>query len=383
MEIINRKIIIATHYLVYGAPQALRDYLMNNKIKKLLFIAHPLQIDGSKSYIEIIIDGVVLSKKNFKIRSRISFFNYFLDVFSTFFWIILQKDHFDLFVGVDCLNCLVGIILKKIGKVKKTIFYTIDYVPERFRNKFLNNFYHWLDKICVKYADETWNLSQRMAEGREKIRGLNQKIYNRQKIVPIGVWFDKVKRLPFDQINKRQLFFLGNLSENSGVHLVLDAICEIVKELPDFHFLVVGGGEYEKKLRDQVVTLNLEQYITFTGWIKDRNRLDEIMADSAMAIAMYNGEVKMLTYYADPTKLKDYLSAGLPILLTNIPHNAQEIQNKKCGFIVEYNKDAVVQAILSLCKDEDTLRQYRDNAINYSRQFDWNIIFKNNLERVL
>ncbi|MFA6919323.1 MAG: glycosyltransferase, partial [Patescibacteria group bacterium] len=102
-----------------------------------------------------------------------------------------------------------------------------------------------------------------------------------------------------------------------------------------------------------------------------------------MAIAMYNGEVKMLTYYADPTKLKDYLSAGLPILLTNIPHNAQEIQNKKCGFIVEYDKDAVVQAILSLCKDEDTLRQYRDNAINYSRQFDWNTIFKNNLERVL
>ena len=42
MDIFNKKIIIGTHYLVYGAPQALREYLIKHRIKKLFFIAYPL-----------------------------------------------------------------------------------------------------------------------------------------------------------------------------------------------------------------------------------------------------------------------------------------------------------------------------------------------------
>jgi len=33
------------------------------------------------------------------------------------------------------------------------------------------------------------------------------------------------------------------------------------------------------------------------------------MKDSAVSIAMYDKEKDTFTYYADPTKLKDYLSA--------------------------------------------------------------------------
>ena len=43
-------IVITTHYLVYGAPQALRDFLNGEQVKSLLFIGHPLiseAVDGS------------------------------------------------------------------------------------------------------------------------------------------------------------------------------------------------------------------------------------------------------------------------------------------------------------------------------------------------
>lgn len=378
----KKKIIITCHYLVYGAPQALREYLISEKIEKLFFIAHPLQIDSTRSYREIIENGEIKNKNKSKLRSKISLINYLIEITLNFKWSFKKGDAYDLWIGVDPLNAFCGIVMRKLRRVKKVVYYTIDYVPERFSNKFLNNIYHWLDKFCLKNSDETWNVSYRIAEGREKKRGLKQYIYNNQVIVPIGIWFNKVKRMSFTEIKKHQLLFVGNLLEKQGVQLVLEAMPKIVGEISDFHFLVVGGGEYENTLKDKVKDLNLEKYVTFTGWIKERDKLDNIMADSAVAIAMYDKSKDTFTYYADPTKLKDYLSAGLPILLTDLPHNAKEIEENKCGIIIDYDKEMISVAIIELMKNEVRLRQYRENAINYIVKFDWGLIFQKNLGRI-
>jgi len=383
MNISDKKIIIVTHYLVYGAPQALRDYLITNKIKKLLFIAHPLLSEGDPSYVEKIEKGVIKKRSKSKKRFKILFVNYFFDVYLTLKWILEEKEKFDLFVGVNCLNAFVGVILKKVKFVKKIVFYTIDYVPNRFDNKILNNIYHYMDKFCLKNADETWNVSPRIAEGREKLKGLKQKLYNRQKVVPIGVWIDRVKRLSFEKIRKHQLLFVGHLLEKQGIQLVLEAIPEIVKFIPDFHFLIIGDGNYKSSLVERAKRLDIGRYITFTGWIKNRDDLDKLMGDSALAAAIYNKELDSYTYYADPTKLKDYLSAGLPVILTDLSYNAKEIAENGCGVIVNYDKKEVAAVIINLMKDENKLKVYRENALKYIKQFDWRLIFENNLKRVL
>lgn len=106
------------------------------------------------------------------------------------------------------------------------------------------------------------------------------------------------------------------------------------------------------------------------------------MADSALAIAMYDKKKDTFTYYADPTKLKDYLSAGLPILLTDIPHNALEIEKNKCGLIIKYDKVSISRAVVSLMKDEDKLKEFRLNALKYIRQFEWVKVFEKALSTI-
>ncbi|KXK07454.1 MAG: hypothetical protein UZ21_OP11001001078 [Microgenomates bacterium OLB22] len=237
-----KSVVIATHYMVYGAPQALREYFLINKIPYLLFIAHPLKLDGSKSFVEKVVKGKQESQRELPLRTGIGVINYFLDIFFSFFWTITDPHHFSLYIGVDPLNALAGLVLKKLGKVDKVIFYTIVFSPVRFENKWLNGFYHGIDKFCLAHADETWNVSDRIAEGREMIRGLKRSVYITQKTVPIGIWYSRVKRLPFSKIKKQQLLFVGNLLEKQGVQLVLDAIPLIQKKVPNFHFMIVGGG---------------------------------------------------------------------------------------------------------------------------------------------
>lgn len=373
---INQKIIIVTHELVYGVPQALRDYLIKRKAAYVVFIALPF-LDSRKASLAYYEKGrkveekIVVSKKSFEIL------NYLIDFFRVIWWTLLTKETYDLFIGVNNLNSLSGVFLKKIGKVKKVIFYTMDFVPIRFENKILNFIYHQIEIFCVKNCDETWNVSPRMAIGREKYLELSEKKYP-QRFIPVGIWNYKIKKRPIEQIKKNQLLFIGHLLEKQGVQMVLEALTIVKKEIKEIQLLIIGGGPYEGFLKNRVIELNLQDNVMFAGWVKDRDDLDEMISESAVAVAAYKPEKKIqrnFTYFADPFKLKDYLGAGLPIILTDISYNAREIENRECGIIVDYNKDQISRAIIKVMSDHEVFKRYRANALKYAEELDWENIY--------
>jgi len=386
MEIKQAKIAIATHYLTYGPSQALREYLWQEKNNVLLFLAHPLAGSNKedRSYFELIENGLIKIKKTAGRRSQSFFWNCLAELFLSIKWLMANRQKYDLFVGVDNWNCLAGLFLKRLGLTKKVVYYVIDYFPKRFDNRLLNLFYYQLDKFCVKYADETWNLSPNMAEAREKFHGMSKERYNRQKVVPIGVWFDTIVRQDFSQVKKHQAVFVGHLLEMMGVQLAIRAIPLIIKKIPDFHFLVIGGGEYEAALKNLAKEIGVESQITFTGWIKDRQERDRLMADSAVGLATFNTDIlDEKVKNADPAKIKDYLVLGLPVILTNAPSNAYDLQDNGCGLVVGYQAASLVDALVEMLLNEQKLAQYRVNALRYIKQYNWPVIFDFNLKRVL
>src|SRR3990167_9870982 len=132
-------------------------------------------------------------KKKKKIFSKIfsrkfsyGFLDYILDFLTVFYLILKQNHKYDFFFGVDGLNCLVGLLLKKMKKVNHVAFYSIDFVPIRFKNVILNYIFHTIEKICVNKSDLVWNVSPRIAEGREQFLQIPNDPA-RQIVVPIGV----------------------------------------------------------------------------------------------------------------------------------------------------------------------------------------------------
>lgn len=373
--VLPKKIIIVTHDMFYGVPHALRDYLLNKKIENVIFIGHPL-VEQRKSSLSIYKNG---KKVRFvHVNQRISgITSYFLDLFLTLYWVLAQKEKYELFIGVDMLNAFAGIILRKIGKVEKVVFYAMDFVPARFHSTLLNNIYKWIEVYCVKNADDVWNVSPKIAEGRERFLHLKSRKYS-QKVVNSGIWMNKIKRYPFSTVKKHQLLFLGHILKKQGLQMVLEALPEVVSKIPDFKFIILGGGEYEEPLKNLAEKLHIDKYVEFKGWIKDRKIIDTTLGQSAAAIVVYVPEKERIhnfSYYGDPIKIKEYLASGLPVILTDVPHNAHEIARRKCGFVVQYQKKAISNAIISLLSDEKRLKQYRENARIYAQEFDWNVIF--------
>lgn len=386
-EIRDHRIVLVTHSRIYSASQALRDFLREAGCWNLLYVSHPLPLrdvdDSEHSYAEVSRGLKILTHRRAGLRIRNVLVSSILELFLTLWWVFKTKQTFDLFIGVDNLNALEGLILKRLGRVKKVVYYTIDYFPTRFPQAWLNRLYHAIDTFCVQHADETWNVSPVMVDARKKFHNVTQTL-GRQYTVPIGIWFDKIKRRPLGNADKTKLIFSGHLVPHMGVDLLVTAMPDIVKEVPSVSLDIIGGGEELVRLKTLVQRFNLAQRVRFLGWVADRKRLEDLLTQAAVGVAPFN--TNMLdekVKNADPGKLKDYMACGLAVVVTDAIANASELEERGCALVVQYRKEALVRAIVRLLKDPKLLAEYRSNAVRYVRQFDYNRIFSKAISRAL
>lgn len=385
-EILRAKIIISTHDYATGFAQHLEEYLKNKKNEKVLYVHHPLHPDYPNSKgcgYRIYERGELKKEISHKNKNLFLGLLFLGDFLQNIWWVIKHREKWELYIGSNNLNALAGILLKKIGLVKKCVFYTVDFIPKRFKNPFVNKLYLWIDMISVIACDETWILSPRVREGRRLYFHLDSEFEKKQIYVPEGVWIKRIKRPPFDEISKNTAVFLGVLLERMGAQLIIQAIPYIVKKNPNFRLVIIGKGNYKKQLEQLVEKLGVNKHVNFKGYIEDYRQVEKIVAQCAFGIATYTNDPTGLTYYADPAKIKTYLGCGLPVIMTKTFHNALDIEQKGAGIVTTENPINIAQAILSLRDNEKKLKTYRENAIKLAEEFDNDTIFTKNLERIL
>jgi glycosyltransferase involved in cell wall biosynthesis len=291
------------------------------------------------------------------------------------------KSKFHVYVGVDPLNAFVGLFLKRIGFTKIVVFYVIDYVPSRFKNAVFNNVYHSIDRICVRHADCTWNLSSEMAKAREK-RGIRKSETN-QITVPTGTRFENGRYLSFEQINRTDIAFLSHLREGQGIELILDAMPEIIKAVPSVRLMVIGTGPLEKHFKEEVKKRKLARNVVFFGYIEDHNEIEKMVSKCGIGLAPYVPDPCSFTWYADPGKPKVYIGCGVPVIITKVPEVATEIDKFGAGIAIRYDKKELINSVLFILGNEEKHRQLRERAIKFASTHTWDATFFNAFETTL
>lgn len=367
--------IIVTHRLFTGAGQDLYKYL-KNKGMPVLLVEHSFASYPDRKTTFSIFDGKKEIKKNginYKflpdLACYIKDFTYSLSTAVRF------PFRYHIYFGCGGFNVISGLILKLFRRVDKVVFYTIDFMPNRFHNRFLNRLYLLIDKICVIFADRTWNLSSRMSEGREKYNNMPQDMLKRQRVVPIGIWHDELQEQRKKIINEKILVFCGGLSETHGIQLVLEAMPEIIKRIPDFKFLIIGDGNYKPMLLERIRDLNIEKNVEFSRPVYDSKKLQEKLCAARIGVAPYKGDNLSNVYFADVTKPKTYLSCGLPLIITKVPSIHKLVAENRLGIVINYNKDELIDAVVKLMADDNLYLTCKRNAEKFITNLDWNNIF--------
>lgn len=384
----SSRVIVATHELYYGAPQALRDYLVGH-LKEVVYLSHPIRPENPKSKREVYKNGKLSHSASFT-RPSGSAWWFGVDFITTLVWASLIpgiggalipgifRKPYDVYIGVDPLNCLAGLVLRSLGLVKCVIFYSIDFTPRRFPQRILNSMYHGIESLCVRLADIRWDISPRIAQGREKFLGLRQKDYP-VVVVPVGLW-EKDIASPNANFEVHRIVFVGHLLKKQGVDKALEAVAIVKKKVKDISLLIIGGGEEEGRLRLLADKLQLGNNVEFTGWMWDQGKIRTLLLRGAFAVATYDprgSQDDNFTYYADPTKIKTYFSCGLPVIMTDVSYNAKTLQKDGCAQVVSYSAPAIANAMMGWIDDAEKLGKARKAAISVAHGCTWEKVFTN------
>lgn len=372
-------IVIVSHKYLTQPDDELVIYLNENNYNTVLHIMHSFSDSKDRcSYYRFYKKGKLVKEyrsKDYKYLPEPLI--YLKEFLMTIKYIYNTKVKFDRYIGMDGLCSMFGRFLKQIKKVKSVIYWNIDFVPEnRFKQNWKNKIYHYINIQGYKKSDEVWDLGIRMVEAREKFLGIKIKDYKSHKVVPYGMWIDKVKTYSYDEIDPYTIVFMGHLLPKQGVQLILKYLPDLIQLYPKINFKIIGGGEYKEDLEKMANNLKIGKYCNFLGKIENIKDLENEVAKSTIAVAPYIKKLDTWTYYTDPGKVKTYLACGVPILLTNIPWNAEEIEKNKCGIIIDETKESIIDSVKFLFNKNNNIK-YRNNAKKYSKNFNYSNIFKN------
>jgi glycosyltransferase involved in cell wall biosynthesis len=273
------------------------------------------------------------------------------------------------------LSCARGLARRARGKAETVVYWAVDFVPDRFGpGSPMTRVFDALDAYCCRNADVRIDLSQAAMDGRDERHGLREGEGALRHVAPVGAWLDRVPTTAPAALDARRIVFIGHLVERMGGETVIAAAARLAERGVECTFDIAGRGPLEEELRADAERLGIAERVRFHGFISDHRALERLVASAAIALAPYNTRVESFTRFADPSKLKSYLAAGLPILVTSVPPNASEIAADGGAQIVDDDPDAFADAISTLLADRAEWERRRAAALEYRRQFDWNTI---------
>jgi len=289
----------------------------------------------------------------------------------------------DVWFGFNNLLAARGIAARAAGRAGRVVYWAVDFVPDRFgAGSPMTRAYDRLDAWVCRHADHWVDLSRPAMEGRAARHGLAPGQAAPAQVVPVGVWLDRVPQVPEDGWRARRVAFLGHLVPRQGVARLVEAIAVLRRRGDDVGLDIAGHGPEEPELRRAAAALGVADLVRFHGFLADHRDVEAFLTRASVAAAPYETSADSFTRFADPSKLKSYLAAGLPIVMTDVPHNAAELAARGGAEVVAYAPEAIADGIARCLASPESWGARRAAALAYAVGFDWNTVLGAALPRM-
>ena len=283
---------------------------------------------------------------------------YFTSACFALSFMLVFKDRFDVIHThnpPDTLFLIAG-FYKIFGK--KFVYDHHDLSPELFLEKYGSRgaFTYKLLLLLEKLSCQAANLVIATNESYKKIEiercGVKaENIY----VVRNGPDLTEVKiREPIEAIRSKAktiLCYLGVINIQDGVDYLLDILSKIVFQYDyrDVCLMIIGDGDYLYKIKELAEDLNVNEYVVFTGFISDRNKLNRYLstADIFVDAAPYS----LLNDSSTFIKHMEYMIYEKPVVSFALKESMFSLKN--AGVFVKPNDTGeMARVILELIKDE-------------------------------
>ncbi len=351
----------------------LRRFLLERHASTVIVIRHPFDV---RTWRGVHVRETYLSTGEVRtdtfIRPSLPPYSYLFDLTIP----VGTKDSISAWFGFTNLSALHGFLRLRNRPLNVCAWY-IDFVEKRFGRRSLATVaYEGLDRLLDKRLTIRIELTEQTAKLRSERIGSQ-----RAPVVlgPIGQWIpDNASSLDYsgDRLKRQHVVYLGGINKRLGADLLVPIFANLIDMGWTGKGTVIGSGEELGNVQRQLQLAGLEGRVQLTGYIEDRDYVEQILKDSTVAIAPYLPDPAAFTATTDSAKLKAYSGAGLPIVMTGVTVNADELARAGAASIVEYDPQRFAEEILRISNSRSSWEMMHERAISYSKNFDWNAIFE-------
>ena len=181
-------------------------------------------------------------------------------------------------------------------------------------------------------------------------------------------------RKKYNISHKFVIGFVGAFYKHHGIEELIKNFQKFILEYDNIHLLLVGDGATKKRCEYLVNQLNLNSYITFTGYI-DYQRVPEYIAAFDIALMPDSND------FGSPIKLFEYMAMKKVVLFPDYAPILEIIKHQKTGLIFEkQNIESLIGQLKWSLEHKEELISIAEEAFNLvMEKYTW----RENAKRVL
>jgi glycogen(starch) synthase len=171
-------------------------------------------------------------------------------------------------------------------------------------------------------------------------------------------------RAEFAEPDQNLVLLIGRLVYEKGFQLALEAMPEVIRQIPDTRFLVAGSGTHEAELHKQAEDLGLMDHGTFLGWIGD-DVLHSLyrISDLTVVPSIYEpfGLVAL-----------EAMASECPCIAADTGGLREVVPLEGAGLRFRASDpEHLAEAAIQVLSDEALSRQMVSEGLSHIRLFDW------------
>lgn len=253
-----------------------------------------------------------------------------------------------------------------------------DPMPELFMSKFSVNeesafikILRFEEKLSMRFADKVITATEMVRER------LLQTLNNVKEVDVILNLPDKDKINPAAfseqarEDGKFTLLYHGTIAKRHGLGLVVQALPEIKKQVPNVQFVIIGNGEYTDELKNMVRRLNLKNTVVFRDPVPHEQIAAEILSCNAViCVPPQDVFIEM----ALSTKILETLVLRKPVIVSRNRCNEYYFKDDEVFFVDPSKLENIVAAVRQIYELSQTDKRMTSSI--YSRvlqKFNWDV----------
>jgi glycosyltransferase involved in cell wall biosynthesis len=169
---------------------------------------------------------------------------------------------------------------------------------------------------------------------------------------------------------KKIVLFVGRLYHRKGLETLLHSIPPVLQEFGDVKFAISGTGfkKKEQNLRDLAKELDIEDTVTFLGYVPDE-KLPELYSASDIFVLP-------AIYENFPFAILEAQATALPVISTKVGGIPEFLADNENGFLIDPgDPEQLTQRILALLQDPKLAKEMgRQGRKLIEEKFSWRLI---------